>query len=397
MSKTNFNKVFAALCLMCLLHSLSALDTKLSGEFWGRMTNETARYKNAAGDYVDKTSKNYFSLERGYLGLETTFSASTKARFTVDMFSSDATHQYPADAAMPIDSLKNASIDGAGLKLKYGYVDFANLLPVPDLNLTVGLQKTYFGTIYDWNYTGIEKAPTDLYKVVNSSDYGVTLNGFVPHGLGEYALGVYNGEGYKKVGGSLADNISFAYLANLRLTPMPGITLGGSFMANSAGREKALSGDAANSKYEEQSLYDGLGRLAYGPVDLWLEYIGKDVKFPHNAVNDYTATGISIMPVVSLNSMLDLPLELIGRYDRWDESDRPLTDKARSLLNTMIVGVNYNFLPDGSDIPQMAVQLNYADRKYDADKSSSDYANGKKDSSQIMLQLKWKFASIITN
>jgi len=397
MSINNATKVFAALCLMCLVHSLSALDTKLSGEFWGRLTNETAKYKDASGNYVNKNAKNYFSLERGYLGLETTFTTNTKARFTVDMFSSDATHQYPTDLVVPVDTLKSGSLDGAGLKLKYGYVDFANLFPVPDLNLTVGLQKTYFGTIYDWNYTLIEKAPTDLYKVVNSSDYGVTLNGFVPHGLGEYALGIYNGEGYKKVGGSLADNISFAYLANLRLTPIPGITLGGSYMTNSAGREKALSGDAANGKYEEQSLLDGLGRFAYGPVDLWLEYIAKDVSFPQATGKDYTATGLSVMPVLNLKPMLDLPVELIGRYDRWDESDRPSIDKARSLLDTIILGVNYNFLPDSSDVPQMAVQLNYADRKYDADKSSSDYAEGKKDSSQIMLQLKWKFANTISN
>lgn len=378
-----------------------AIDTKISGEMWGRWTNETAKYKNAAGEYVDKNSKNYFSLERGYFGLETTFTANTKARFTVDMFSSDATHQVPTDLVMPADTVKSATIDGAGLKLKYGYVEFANLVPVPDMYLTVGLQKTYFGTIYDWSYTLIEKAPTDLYKVCNSSDYGVTINGYIPQGWGEYAFGIYNGEGYKKVGASLSDNTDYAYLANLRLTPISGVTIGGSYMSNTVLRDKALAGDAVNSKYEEQGLMDGVGRLAYGPVDLWLEYISKNVKLPNNTSattsDDFTATGLMIMPIISLNTLIDMPIELIARYDSWDESDRLDADKAKSLLNTMIFGVNYNFLPDSSNTPQMTAQLNYTTKKYDEKKSHSDFADGKKDSSQIMLQLKWKFANTISN
>lgn len=375
----------------------NAIDTKLSGEMWGRWTNETTNNRDSHLKYVNKVSRNYISLERGYFGLETAFSANTKARFNVDMFSSDATHQIPSDLVMPADTVKSATIDGAGLKLKYGYVEFGNLTPIPDLYLMVGLQKTFFGTIYDWNYTVIEKAPTDLYKVVNSSDYGVTVNGFVPEGWGEYALGIYNGEGYKKVGASLSDNTDFAYLANLRLTPIAGVTIGGSYMSNSVGREKTLSGDVLNSKYEEQSLMDGLGRFAYGPVDCWVEYISKDVKYPNATGKDFTATGLMIMPIVSLNSFINLPIEVIGRYDSWDESDRPTTDSSRSLLNTMIFGVNYGILPDSSNNPQLTLQLNYETKKYDEGKSASSFADGKKDSSQLMMQLKWKFANTISN
>ncbi|MFB3844769.1 MAG: hypothetical protein ACE14O_03340 [Candidatus Cloacimonadaceae bacterium] len=395
MSFKLFSRTVAVFSFICIILQVSAIETKLSGEMWGRWTNETTKNKDADGEYRNKISKNYLSLERGYLGLETAFTANTKARFTVDMFSTDATYQYPSDSAMPIDTLKNSTIDGAGLKLKYGYVDFANLFPIPDLNLTVGLQKTYFGTIYDWNYALIEKAPSDLYKVANSSDYGITLNGFIPQGWGEYALGIYNGEGYKKIGSALSDNIDFAYLVNFRVTPISGFSVGGSYMNNTVGREKTLSGDALNSKYEEQNLWDGLGRFVYGPVEVWLEYIYKDVAYPNVSGKDYTATGLTIMPVITLKPLINLPVEVIGRYDRWDESDRPSADTAKSLLNTMIFGLNYNFMPDNTNTPQMTVQLNYETKMYDEDKSAPSFADGKKDSSQLMLQLKWKFANTL--
>ncbi len=390
-------KAMAVLCLLSVAHQVSGIETKLSGEWWGRWTYGATKNKDASADYVNKVSKNYISLERGYLGLVTEFTANTKARFTVDMFSTDAAYQYPSDIVMPIDTLRSASLDGAGLKLKYGYVDFANLFPIPDLNLTVGLQKTYFGSIYDWKYSVIEKAPSGLYKVVNSADYGITLNGFIPLGWGEYALGIYNGEGYKKVGSSLRDNTDFAYLANLRLTPISGVTIGGSYMSNTVGRDKTLSGDVLNSKYEEQSLIDVLGRFVYGPVEVWAEYISKDVTYPNASGKDYTATGLTIMPIVSLSSLIDVPVDVIGRYDRWDESDRPASDSARSLLNTLILGLNYSFLPDKTNTPQMTMQLNYETKKYDEDKSATSFADGKKDSSKLMLQLKWKFANTISN
>jgi len=316
---------------MLLLPILSsALETKLSGEFWGRWINETAQKKDASGAYTDKVISNYLSLERGYFGLETKFSESTKARFTIDIFTTDKTHEYQASTindstqtTLPIEpatlttTTKTGSLDGAGLKIKYAYVDFGKLIPVPDMVLSAGMQKVYFGTIYDWNYTLIGKAPTDEYKVANSADLGVTLNGFLPQGYGEYALGVYNGEGYKKVASSLKENTDFAYLANLRLTPIPGITVGGSYMMNTVGRSEALDGGVKNASYEEQNLMDGVVRLAYGPVDVWGEYISKAVKYPNETssskTKEYTATGLSIFPIISLKEFLPYDIQLVGR------------------------------------------------------------------------------------
>lgn len=381
---------------------MNGLETKLSGEFWGRWLAEIANRKNATGNYENKLVNNYLSLERGYLGLETKFTEQVKGRFTVDIYTTDKTYEYQSytleDSTLTA-SAKSGSIDGAGLKIKYAYVDFGGLIPVKDMTLTAGMQKVYFGSIYDWSYTLIGKAPSDEHKVVNSADLGLTLNGYLPSGYGEYAVGIYNGEGYKKVGANLKDNIDFAYLGNLRITPITGLTVGGSYMYNTVGREKDLNGDTNNPAYEKQQLMDAYTRLAYGPVDLNCEYIIKNVDFPNitdsNKTKEYTATGISIFPCINLKEYLPYDLQIVGCYDLWDESGRLVSDKARNKLAASTIGVNYNFMPDETDTPSMQLQLNYTDKKYDEDKSHSDYANGKKDSSQINLQLKWKFANTL--
>ena len=388
--------------LLCIPIGLSSLETKLSGEFWGRWISEIAKRKDSEGNYEDKLVSNYLSLERGYLGLETKFSEQVKGRFTVDIFTTDKTYEYReyslVDSTLSY-STKSGSIDGAGLKIKYAYVDFGGLIPVKDMTLTAGMQKVYFGSIYDWSYTLIGKAPSDEHKVVSSSDLGITLNGYLPSGFGEYQLGIYNGEGYKKVGANLKENTDFAYLGNLRVTPITGFTIGGSYMINTVERDKKLDGEIINSSYEEQKLTDIYTRLAYGPVDLTGEYIIKDVDFPNvkdiNKTQAYTATGISIFPCLNLKAYLPYDLQLVGCYDIWDESDRVETDKARNKVTASTIGVNYNFMPDETDNPSMQLQLNYTTKKYDEDNSHSDYADGKKDSSQINLQLKWKFANTL--
>ena len=402
MKKSHFYLSIVCLGLLLIPLGLNSLETKLSGEFWGRWIAEIAKRKDSNGNYDDQLVSNYLSLERGYLGLETKFTEQIKGRFTVDIFTADKTYEYQAyslgDSTLT-SSAKSGSIDGAGLKIKYAYVDFGGLLLVKDMTLTAGMQKVYFGSIYDWSYTLIGKAPSDEHKVVSSSDLGITLNGFFPSGYGEYQLGIYNGEGYKKVGANLKENTDFAYLGNLRLTPITGVTVGGSYMLNTVGRDKNLEGETVNTAYEEQKLTDIFTRLAYGPVDLNCEYIVKNVDFPNitdsDKTNEYSATGISIFPCINLKAYLSYDLQLVGCYDVWDESDRPATDKARSKLTASTIGINYNFLPDETDIPAMQLQLNYTDKKYDEDKSHSDYADGKKDSSQINLQLKWKFANTL--
>jgi hypothetical protein len=364
--------IWITLIGLILSVQLYCQELKITGEMWNRWTLENGK---APGDSSNIILKNYFSLERGYIGLEPKFSETIKGRFTVDIFSSDLIK------------------DGAGLKLKYAYVDFSHLIPVPDLTTTVGLQKVYFGTIYDWSYDLIGKAPSDEYKIVSSSDYGITFNGYIPQGWGEYALGIYNGEGYKSYGANLKDNINPSLLVNLRLTPIQGLTLGGSVMTNSSERNPLLSNNSPNPNYNDQLLFDGLLRLAYGPVDIWIEYINKDVKYAKDfSHKDYTANCLSVFPTLKMAKFTGIDFALLGRYDRWNETDNPSNP---NLLNSITAGLNYNFMHDESANPAMQLQLNYIVKTYDEDESSSQYANKMKDSQTLLLQYKWRFNNTI--
>ncbi len=97
------------------------METKLSGEFWGRWISEIAKRKDSEGNYEDKLVSNYLSLERGYLGLETKFSEQVKGRFTVDIFTTDKTYEYRNILGRQHPwaySTKSGSIDAEqGLKL----------------------------------------------------------------------------------------------------------------------------------------------------------------------------------------------------------------------------------------------------------------------------------------
>lgn len=364
--------ILTALGILALAGTLCAQELKITGELWNRWTLENGK---APGDSTDAVLRNNFSLERGYLGIEPKFGEAVKGRLTVDIFSTDLVK------------------DGAGLKLKYAYVDFAKLIPIPDLTTTIGLQKVYFGSIYDWNYSLIGKAPSDEYKVANSADYGITLNGYIPGGWGEYALAMYNGEGYKNYGANLKDNVDPAFLANLRLTPIAGLTIGGSVMTNGSERKVKLADATTNASYNTQLLLDGLLRAAYGSVDIWAEYISKDVQYADLfSVKDYTATALTVFPALKLQSLIGTDIDVLARYDRWDETDNPSN---QNLLTAITGGINYSFMHDDSANPAMQLQFNYTTKTYDETKSAAVYANGLKDTSTFMLQFKWRFANTL--
>ena len=85
MKKSQFCLSIACLGLLLIPLGLNSLETKLSGEFWGRWIAEIAKRKDSNGNYDDQLVSNYLSLERGYLGLETKFTEQIKGRFTVDI------------------------------------------------------------------------------------------------------------------------------------------------------------------------------------------------------------------------------------------------------------------------------------------------------------------------
>ncbi|MBN1899407.1 MAG: hypothetical protein JW827_11570, partial [Spirochaetes bacterium] len=195
---------FMFLVSLFVPRSVFALEElKLSMELWNRYT---ATIQNNAW------TKRQFSLERGYLGLEPKLTDKISGRFTIDIYTDN----------------KGDYKEAAGLKLKYAYLDFNGLIPIPDSKVSLGLVKHYFGFIYDWDYTTIEKSFEDVESVVKSTDYGMVLFGYLPMGLGEYALSMLNGEGYSKGGSSV--NTQPSYEGNIRLIPLPGFQLGGSVL-----------------------------------------------------------------------------------------------------------------------------------------------------------------------
>ena len=349
-------KAFLIVILTIAAFGILNAETKLKMELWNRWT-----YKMVDGD----VEKNELALKRGYFRIEPKFSRNIKGRFNVDFFSDED------------------GLDGAGLKIKYAYLDFNNLLPIKDAKLTVGLMKTYFGTIYDWDYTVIDKDPSDKYKFVSSTDYGFGVFGYFPKGYGTYALAVYNGEGYKKTGGDINKDLNYA--ANLRFTPVPGVTIGGSYMFKSKYdsqiEDETARGDMVdNPDREEYNLIAGVGKFAYGPVSLLAQYLNKVKSKPNmDDYDDVTTTVMSFMPVFKVNNKIDI----VGRYDMYD----PNTDEDDDGYNIIIAGFNYHIMRDSKNKPKLFIQTNYEIKQYEHEDSE--------DESEILIQLRWIFSETI--
>ncbi len=340
-------KTLLTLILIIVALGFLHAETKLKMELWNRWT-----YQMIDGD----VTKNEMALKRGYFRLEPKFSENIKGRFNVDFFSDD----------------DNKVADGAGLKIKYAYLDFKNLLPIKESTLTVGLMKTYFGTIYEWNYTTIEGDTSDKYKFVSSTDFGFGVSGKIPNGFGSYDLAIYNGEGYKKVGKNI--NTDMNYAANLRITYFAGVTLGGSYMFKS-------ENDSDADNREECNLIAGIGKFAFGDFTLLTEYLYKVKSLP-NAIpeeDDVTSSVITIMPVYKINDKI----ELLARYDIYD----PDTDKDDDVENTIIAGLNYYIMRDAKNKPKLFVQTNYQMTQFEDD--------NKDDESELLVQLRWIFSETI--
>ncbi|MBN2018476.1 MAG: hypothetical protein JW794_10170 [Candidatus Cloacimonetes bacterium] len=327
-------KYLVAFVLMLVIgaNMLFASDTQIQMTVWNRYT-----YVKSG----DEVTEDQFSLARGYLRLNHNFSSAIFGRFNVDFFSDED------------------GLDGAGLKIKYAYLDFKKLIPIPDAVFTAGLMKKYFGTIYDWSYITVEKDPSDLYKVCSSTDYGLGISGLIPGGLGEYALALYNGEGYKKTGSDV--NKYPAFTGNVRVTPLPGITVGGSaIIANKVG---------TSEPYDKMTAYAGVGRFVFGPIDIWAEYLMKNYTEESKTSCETKSAGFMVMPILKLFPNF----ELVFRYDQWD----PNTDQDNDKKNMWIAGLNYYCASN------VILQLNYENISYESSKSE--------DTKKIYAQLNWTF------
>lgn len=325
-----------------IIGSLQA-ETKFKMELWNRWT-----YQMIDGS----VTKNEMALKRGYFRLEPKFSEDIKGRFNLDFFSDDG----------------NKVANGAGLKIKYAYLDFNNLLPIKDSKLTVGLMQTYFGTIYEWSYPTIEGDPSDIYKFVSSTDFGFGVSGIIPNEFGSYNLAIYNGEGYKNVGKNI--NTDMNYAANLRITTINNVTLGGSYMYRT---EK----DSDADDREEYNLMAGIGKFAFGDFTVLAEYLYMVKSLPNadTEQDNEKSSVITIMPVYKINDKI----ELLARYDYYDPDN--------DVENTIIAGLNYYIMRDANNAPKLFVQTNYKMTQYEAD--------NEEDVQEILVQLRWIFSEVI--
>lgn len=377
-----------ALLFLTWAVALQAGETKVTGTIWNRYI---IRQKDG------KTIYNQFSFDRGYLTFEPKLDDKIKGRFTLDFFSSDKYN------------------DGAGIKVKYGFLQFAELVPIKESNLEIGLVKNYFGLVYDWTYPVIEKSLEDKEKVAASVDYGVAFTGYLPQGFGEYAIGLYNGEGYTKTQSKV--NKNFAPLFNLRLTPIAGITLGGSVVSDKPGFTGLIKQTTTAARaesiwknvFDTRLAYVGITKLAFGPVEIWGEYlfnkydstIHVKIMYADTLKTDsildknytYKSSGYSVTPIISLKQFTEFDGELVFRYDFWD-SNTDVKDY-KSAYTTMVIGGNYNILRSASADPILTLQLNWQRKTFK--KEDATITEVKKPEDQIGVQLKWKYSSTILN
>ncbi len=341
-SKKAFFVLIASFVLLPLLSM--GMETKISMQLWNRYSME---FTNSS------IEKSYFSLERGYLRIEPTFNDKIKGRFNLDFFSS------------------SKDVHGVGVKLKYAYIAFKELFPISESKIEVGLIKNYFGLIYDWNYPTIEKVFEDKEKLVSSTDYGLSFNGLLPAGYGEYAMSLINGEGYKKSGNNV--NINPAYSGNLRLIFIPGITIGGSILYEKAGLLDTIITD-----YYKRLDYALMSHIAFGGIDISGEFLNQDK-------NSIIGRGFMIMTMLKLGKMLKQShdFDIVGRFDQWDKNTNlPLDSHSR-----VICGLNYGFCKGSKGKAGLLVQLNWERTMFeDTTKSNND---------KVMLQLRWAFSNKI--
>ena len=298
-----------------------------------------------------ETEYSGFDVARGYFVWTHQFTDGIGSKFNIDIYSSD----------------KSTDSKGAGLKIKAAYLEFKKL-PFKDAKIQAGIVKNYFGTIYDWNYTTIQKALEDKEKVASSADAGIALAGYIPNGFGEYHLGLYNGEGYSKFG----DNINKypAFSGNVRFIPIPGLTLGGSAQFS---QDEEITIDTLGTETTETwniMKAAGILRFAKGPVDIWGEFLMM-------TEDETTSQGFMIMPTF----MLGKNFQLVARYDSWDKN----TDVDDDAHTRIIAGVNYFISKNAKGAPETQLQVNWERKIPEAE--DSEPVDG------FAVQLRWEFKS----
>jgi hypothetical protein len=275
--------------------------TEFGGDFWFRYQMDRAN---------ETTGRSAFNVERGYLGLGYAWSDDVSGQMTLNVFTSPA-------GTVP---------SGWQFELRDAYVNIGSLMPWGKVR--VGLQKDYFGTVYDWKYLTVRPSLADAEGVVAERDYGIAFMGPFGQGLGEWTLASMNGEGFDSgLNPPWADRQPDV-MANVRFVPVMQTVVGLSFLAD---KRWVYGWDDVTYEtrlaYRDRRAFSALAKVENGPLSLMGEYLYYDYPIPDRdnptqAVN-VTGAGFSIFPVVRLSEKA----QLVGRYDSWD----PDTDSDKSI------------------------------------------------------------------
>jgi len=353
--------IYVLLGFLFASQSIFAGKTKVAGEIWMRYTLSSVT--NFSKHNIKQNSS---EIARGYLTFQPKLSDMMSGRFTIDVIS---------------------AYSGKPVLLKYAYLTWQT--PVPDLFVDIGLAKNMFGMLHTWDYTVIGKDLVDRLGYLASADMGVQIYGFIPMGFGNYSIGMSHGEGYKK-DDTAKHSLFPAYMADLNLIPLPGVSIGGSYLYDYVGSGGITNKIGKTHKYL-MTAYVKLSGFNF--VTLYGQYLQRDQR---------TATNTSVAPVgqpkmnehymtmlvLNFYSLLEQQLELIGKVD-YDKSTEESLKKGKPDGKILVTaGINYTF--DAAKI-----QLNYTQQMSEVldPKKSGYFAT----THQIDLQLVWKFSSKIVN
>ena len=306
-----------AVVLACVTTAVATPQTgktEVGGNFWFRYHL----------DRIDQsTQRSGFNVERGYIGLGYRWNPQVSGQMTINVFSSP-------------DGL---GLTGWDFELRDAYVNLKYF--VPNGKMRIGLQKNYFGTVYDWKYLTARRSFADAVGVARERDYGVALMGMMPNGMGEWMLCAMNGEGFSSgVAPEYADKQP-GIMANVRIVPMTETMVGFSLLRDKRrvfcwdyedDQLAGMFGDGGSIGYETLTAFSFVGRIGSGPINILGEYLYCDYPIPDRQDDtksiNVKGTGFSVLPMMRLTEKLDL----VGRYDSWDpdkDSEHPIGQVAR--------------------------------------------------------------------
>ena len=235
---------------------------------------------------------NSFALDRWYFTARATLAENLSFRGTTDIVSTDGEGGL-----------------GHTVIVKYAYFDWQMR---PWLSLRAGVHQTGWENYVTgvWGYRGVAKTMAHYQGHLSTSDLGATLAATLPGDWGTAAVGVHNGQGYRRLEADRFKDIS----GRLILTPFAG--------EGSAWAPVRVGGHVYRGQYS-----DGMSRLRWGGL---VAYEGAEhtlaVNYEVRKDGDVRGAGVSVFGEWGLGSIANVgDFSLIGLLDAYDP-DRETSD-----------------------------------------------------------------------